>query len=376
MVEPHAALFLFGPLAAAALLLPRPPGAPAPGRVDPALALLLALLLLWAGISLFWTTAPDDGLLRWLSAIPLLALLLLSLQAAREALPSERRLVRRALVAGVLLALLVLAEEWLLDAPLYRSTVGWDVPPEDALTKMSRALSLLLLLAWTVAALPGRRAGLGWLAPAAALLFTLLFGQQAGTVALLGGALAWLLLARRPGAWRRLWPPLLLLLLLGGPLLLWGLGQVGLEQAEWLPNTARYRIQIWRVAAERLFEAPLFGWGLEASERLPDGGEVSLAGAARVVTGHPHNVLLQLWLELGLPGLLLGGGILALLFHRVRRPAAAALLVSALVLGLLSYGLWRPHSLSILATALLAYALAARPSSEAASASDSAASTR
>jgi O-antigen ligase len=60
---------------------------------------------------------------------------------------------------------------------------------------------------------------------------------------------------------------------------------------------------------------------------------------------HPHNGALQLWLELGLPGAVLGGLLALLLGYaagRAGRPAiAAAMLASGAVTAMLSFGLWQ-----------------------------------
>jgi O-antigen ligase len=64
---------------------------------------------------------------------------------------------------------------------------------------------------------------------------------------------------------------------------------------------------------------------------------------------HPHNNAIQLWLELGLPGALIGVALIAVLLRRLAAPdlepgvrtVALAALAAALVIACLSYGLWQ-----------------------------------
>ncbi len=61
-----------------------------------------------------------------------------------------------------------------------------------------------------------------------------------------------------------------------------------------LPPSWAARVEIWSYTVNRALEKPLFGWGYEAARRF-----------APVIPDHPHNMSLQAWLELGIPGLLL-----------------------------------------------------------------------
>ena len=135
-----------------------------------------------------------------------------------------------------------------------------------------------------------------------------------------------------------------------------------------------HRLFIWQFAGERVLERPLWGWGLDSSRAMP-GHAVDLAAEIKALNPaadnrgagvrndpleamplHPHNAILQLWLELGLPGALIGLAAAVFALHSVARlgfgrweaAAAAALVVTALVVALLSYGIWQVWWMSIL----------------------------
>jgi len=76
-----------------------------------------------------------------------------------------------------------------------------------------------------------------------------------------------------------------------------------------LPTSAVHRIGIWKFTSDKVIEHPLVGWGMNASKSIPGGKSFlffedgTQLGSALPL--HPHNVILQIWLELGLPGIVL-----------------------------------------------------------------------
>lgn len=80
------------------------------------------------------------------------------------------------------------------------------------------------------------------------------------------------------------------------PILVYGLMVSGLAariKNDLLPSWTA-RIDIWSFTVQRALEKPWFGWGYEASRQFDP-----------TIPNHPHNMSLQAWLELGVPGLVL-----------------------------------------------------------------------
>lgn len=119
-----------------------------------------------------------------------------------------------------------------------------------------------------------------------------------------------------------------------------------------MPASFFSRVDSYAYVLEKIQSKWLFGWGMQASKGwddtrtyLYDGIEVQY----RLVPGHPHNMALQAWAELGLVGVLLLC-LFAILFgerlYRTAAPDRARLIVGgclwagALVYGLFSYSLW------------------------------------
>jgi len=111
-----------------------------------------------------------------------------------------------------------------------------------------------------------------------------------------------------------------------------------------------HRIHIWQFCITKLDEKPLQGWGIKASDSIP-GAHDRTALSHRLVQLplHPHNNVLQAWLELGLIGLALCLAMIALMIkriHELAQPAAIkaatyATLIAALTGGFAGYGLWQ-----------------------------------
>lgn len=85
-------------------------------------------------------------------------------------------------------------------------------------------------------------------------------------------------------------------------------------------NSIAYRLHIWHFAANAFFEKPITGWGLNASRHL--GSDVVVSDSVRGEIGeaiplHPHNAVLQLFLELGIVGAVLALGLICRILLRL-----------------------------------------------------------
>jgi O-antigen ligase len=73
-----------------------------------------------------------------------------------------------------------------------------------------------------------------------------------------------------------------------------------------IPNSAsEYRVYIWNFTAQKAYEKAIFGWGLDSSRSIPVKDSDYFLGGRYPLPMHPHNNVLQMWLELGIVGILL-----------------------------------------------------------------------
>lgn len=326
------------------------------------LALLAALLLLgWGAVSAAWAIEPGRALG---TALQLGGFVALGAAAARavaadEAAARDRLLLLAAMGLG--LGLAAATADLASGHALRAAARGLKAVPDTlgfGLKPAASAMALWLPLAAAAAPLP-RVVRAGLLAAGAAVLLALPgeTARLAVLAAAAAGAATWLLPRLAPwllGA--GLAGAIVLMPALLGPALEHGVPAAG------LPASAAHRLMIWDFVIGRIAEHPLRGWGMEASRRLPGGteplppallqrfglegpGVASWLPQAQQLPLHPHNGALQLWLELGLPGAVLGGLLALLLGYAARRlprpEIGAAMLASGAVTAMLSFGAWQ-----------------------------------
>ncbi len=346
---------------------------PLPG--GPALWLALALFG-WGGISAAW--APDPGRALF-TAVQLGGFIALGaagcVAVARDSAVARQGMLLAALgglAGGLLLAGLDLAS----GNAIRLAVRGLSERPGIAvgLKPAASVMALLLPLAAAVPGLPAWQRAVALLAGGGIIMA---LPGEAAKVAVLVAGLVGLVCLALPKWGPRLVGPVAAVLMLGMPALLGpGLGH-GIPAAG-LPASSAHRLLIWDFTIQRIRDKPLLGWGMEASRRIPGAGEPAsaetlarfgivpgvpiyetLAPASRLPL-HTHNGPLQVWLELGMVGALLAAMlvfVLGRLAERSARPGvAAAMLASAAVTGLLSFGTWQEWWISAELLGLVALA--------------------
>lgn len=314
-------------------------------------------LFAWGAASALWALEPAKA---FGTAVQIGGFVLLGAGAARAVAEDDdaaRRSLMRLAAAGLVAGLLLAALDHLTGNAVRAAVRGLkEVPPtlHFGLKPAGSAMALWLPLVAAAPGLPRVRRGVVLAGGAAVLL--LLPGETpkiavaaaaaAGGAALLAPRLAPRLLGVVLAAAILLMPAIL------GPVLARGV------PADGIAPSAAQRLLIWDFAATRIAERPLLGWGMEASRAVPghDGNPspealarfgIAYPFAARweLLPLHPHNGALQLWLELGAPGAVLGAALAVLLglaAARAARPAvAAAVLAAGSVTAMLSFGAWQ-----------------------------------
>ena len=338
-----------------------------PALPQGAVLLLGLILAAWGAISGLW--APDTGRAATL-ALTLAAMMLLAYGAASAA---EGARLLPWIGFGLALGLAGAFADWQSGNALRAAVRGLKEVPQALMFGLKPAASLMALLLPMGFALPWP-----WLARAALLLvgagvLISLPGETARLATLAGLAAALLSLAA-PRLVPRLLGAMLGLTILAMPLLVGFIPQIPSAN---LPLSAVHRLVIWDFTVARIAEKPLTGWGLEASRAMPGGRaqpdattldrlnitnpvqrEFLANPHVEVMPLHPHNGALQLWLELGGIGALLGALLMLALGFAASRSAApavgAGMLASAAVTGMLSFGLWQAWWVASLLLAMIA----------------------
>ena len=319
------------------------------------LAWLGLLLLLWAVSASLWSIDVEEALLLALrlGVLGLAGGLLIGI--ASQLRPDERALVARWLCIGFACGLaLILFER--LSGNFLHNLVPEEHGVRQGISGLNRGATGIALLVWPVTAALYRGAAgrLALLLPPLVFGLLLFYDSQSAIVCVAAG-LAVLLLARLSAeASMLLAAALLLVTMLAVPLVVEQLPAAKSIEGEWLAYSAKHRLHVWQFTAERIFDKPLFGWGFDSSSKVPSLGYELFEADWDIIPSHPHNVALQIWLELGLVGVLLALALLLSVWRLLGRlvgfdqASAVALLVASLVVASVSYGIWQSKWLATL----------------------------
>lgn len=328
----------------------------------------LGFLLCFGFLSGLWAVDGAETAERAGRLLAFLAAGTLLLTHARELSRREKTFVCRALTIGFAILLALYVEERLSGKWLMHQTRNVD--DYGAYAILNQPGVLLALLSWPVGAFLWSRGRRG-LACAVFVATPLVMIGEAGSASLLALAVGWLialptllmpLVMRSVVSAGIIAAAIVLPIAAGSPAVFEkayrALGPVAYSE--------KHRLVMWRFAGDRIAERPLLGWGLDSSRVMPGGDQLvvdypdmqrfsfdtektrSAMADSTVLQLHPHNALLQVQLELGLGGLVAMTVFLVLAVFAatangppVIRACRLALLVSAVTIACISFGLWQ-----------------------------------
>ena len=113
-----------------------------------------------------------------------------------------------------------------------------------------------------------------------------------------------------------------------------------------LPKSAQHRIQIWNFTANKILERPIVGWGFNSSRYVASKKDKS--GLGGLLQLHPHNGVLEIWLELGVIGACIMILLILSIGARLRslnpwpeRAVGLAFLMATFSISCVAYGIWQ-----------------------------------
>jgi exopolysaccharide production protein ExoQ len=336
---------------------------------QPAAVWIVAALLLWGAASLAWTLNPKGALLTLaqLSGVWLCALIAFAAATATDSRP-----IVRAMLVGILVALVIYAVERMFGAPIQGLFRDRGTEAEFLYSSFNRGLAVLVVL--VPAAIIAIRRSYPWLCvmlAGATIALTFNFFGAAMTLAAVVALVVFTAALSGPWLIRSL-GVLALIGILAAPFAVSTLVSPHLVDSVSRRSetvSTQHRLVIWRFTAGKILEKPLLGWGLDSARVMPGGKDTArlhtqFCEEPCVIAGeqlplHPHNIALQLWLELGMVGAALGGAMIFAIFQgiaaapvsRVDRALLAAQASAGLVIAGLSYGVWQSWWLSVMVLA-------------------------
>jgi len=319
------------------------------------------LFCVWMALSLTW--APVFALSALAKAYAVIALAIVLSIGITHVSPNQRTALIKPLATscGALVIILVVER---LTGGFFIALDRSSETPAQLLNAMNGGLVLLTSLSFCAAAVmyrvtaDVRRIALFGIF---VLVLTMTFRMDAVPVALLAGAIA----AAAALIWGRS-VVIGLLVLIGAGVLMWPLAawlaaDAGLDV--WIAENVHpnwgHRIAIWGGVSELIADKSLLGYGFNAARVVGQTADLMPDPQGRTSFLHPHNGLMQVWLELGAVGVALLyatviTGARAVLARCQDIRVAAAIMgtfVSMLTIWLLSFGVWQGWWMSVLGMA-------------------------
>lgn len=291
------------------------------------LTIVAGALVLVGLVSLAWVvderaSANSQRELRRVVLEPLVVIVAVRLSV----LADLRRLVARCLaLGGLIVSAIALSQVGLRSSGVEVGSVfrpiGTYPHPNNLALYLERVL-------WVPMALAGGRVSnrLALLASGLIGLACVATLSRGAIVAIVAGGIVWLALLRRRAPRWVVWSSVPIV---AGALLAARLGGDGTESLD-------ARGTIWRSSAEMLRDYPLTGIGIDQFYQLYGTRYVDPSGWGERYTSHPHNIVFDFWLQLGVPGLALLAGTVWLVVRRalVVRRGADDLVGTAMIAGL------------------------------------------
>lgn len=324
------------------------------------LIVVFGTFIAWAAVTSIWSLVPERAVSTAMRLL-LVALCLLFLTAsATQLTDTQRRVFGKWLVAGTILGLVITAVLVAFSGVI----AGWLDTAKitgHELDRLNRTAGVIAMLVWPVALiiarLYGRYAAAAVISCSALALFALAPATPLLAFIIGIGAFAVTWVSQRWGKRLLLFGFALSVIVIPFLDILVPLANDTLIANMTWPNSEVHRFVIWEFASQRIFENPLIGWGLEASRAMP-GGDAQLflfnVNDNTPLTGqalplHPHSAVIQIWLELGLVGVMLLGALFAVIVllvpeslrDRAGPATIAATIACAFTIAQLGFGIWQ-----------------------------------
>ena len=324
-------------------------------------SITILALIAWAGLSSLWAPIPADSIRL---SLRLMAFLLLGVGWAswiQSRSSSDLSVLKRRLFYGIVLALTLIFIDVLLGNP-------WQQFAEKSSAKAFVPLVLTLSLAiWPCLSLvSGKLKNCLGMAFVIGILLTI--DSDTAVVAIVCGAVAYLSYHLLPRFTEKGLNLGTLFLILGLPWLLSGLlTDSFIKDFNQSVRSFSYihRLYIWQFVSHKITEKSLIGQGGDSSRAALVGGEekvwstINKAGEdvpihSKAISLHPHNLPLQIWLELGAVGAFIMAALSYFLLRGINRYSVkdAAIIVgffaAASLTFLVNLGCWQSWWLATL----------------------------
>lgn len=322
--------------------------------------ILLALFLTWLCVTSLWSPYQTDDLLTNYFKLLVMGLVFYFCPVVFKILtPSSALSVTRVFLTMTLLGALIIFIDIFsgykitffltpaLEAELLNN------PSRNAKMNLDRALSLLVVLSAPLIILTKNQFK-KWKVLSFLFLTGLVIGSHlnylwTGSITIVAVLIAMLFAFRFP-----VFTPRLMILISGcsilfAPLLALISSQLMNTDLSSVPSSWEHRLRMWGYCWPEILNSPFIGNGFDVARTYTDTWITKTGVTLKIVSIHPHNAGIHIWLDAGLVGALLATACVFSLFRPVNRyafsPDRSALIsgviMAVILISSLSYGAWK-----------------------------------
>ncbi len=319
------------------------------------ITILFLVFAFWSGITIFWSDVPSGSLNTFAGflALGVIGFLGFSIQCSRDC-SSDLPLYRFVLM-GVVVGVFILFCAFLY-AGLFNDSL-WGSYYFDPLTVLNNSSVILALCFWPVLRIINERTNINpWIFGVPYFGFLVVLSSTSAVVAVASGGLlilAWKVFGHRIALFCG---TICTVLILFSPALMDSSGidyyddPARVNAPSELPYSVRHRLAMWSFVIDKIEVHPYLGWGVGMSRYIPKESRRILPNM-EIMPLHPHSLILQTRLELGIPGVVLLASIVLLIMLAIARnpilrssSLGAVSLASAFgwfFIANVSYGMWQ-----------------------------------
>lgn len=313
-----------------------------------AIIAIIALLLL---VGSAWALYPAEALEKGLRVIALVFSGMFMLRLPQRFSPQDKDRLLKIMFYAFTAALLLSALELSFNHPVYRLLSAKDFTVKILPSIVNHALVILCLLFWPLYLYleRNRKQRIGLATAVIFLLIAIVLGKSATALLAFGVATATFIGAKLfPRGVAFILTASIPALTLAAPLTIPPIFDAFAADLAILKGTsASERLDIWQAAIHYAMQRPLHGFGIEAARHITDFTFGGFYNRSTYVM-HPHNYIVQIWIEFGFIGAALLSALCAAITWNLSKQepstenaCALALFTGVFSVGLVGYGLWQ-----------------------------------
>ncbi len=322
--------------------------------------IIFSLFFGWVTISTLWTISPFTAFKLDLRLIALTISGLVLVNGVTDLDKENRKRMANAVLLGLALASIFLSIEVFYQAPITKVFKGKALDAWVDPSRFNRGATFIGISLWLLCAIFREKLSLFFkllfpIVPIALLYFA---PSESSLVAVILAAIWYLFFFKFPKLGFQILPVIMIVSVLVMPFATRYVEPLYDEESSHsIPFSAKHRFFIWDFVSSQILKNPVIGWGFDSARdysnngvenyvNIEPNGNVRAVGG-RIISLHPHNFALQVWLELGLIGAILISVIIWSVFGYLKsrqlseRIEIQAMLVSTFIIALLGYGIWQ-----------------------------------